>query len=187
MIKLKLLLPSMIIFCGFSYALGQIIYPSSFQQTLELGKLEFFEPVENQFAMSSIHKNDIQNYGLAIRSKGQEDVEIRYVIEQLGNDPSDKIPHITFVSKASRVATNDEASVLAFHAFDPSELANRFNADWGASVFFEPKDHFSTRKHCKMTALFSEGKSMVYVFFLFDDPNIEIDKYLENVRFLNDE
>ena len=58
-----------------------------------------------------------------------------------------------------------------------------FNADWGQVIFFQPKSVFSHKAHCKMLALYKEGKGMAFVFFLFDKGTLELDRRFLALRF----
>ena len=64
------------------------------------------------------------------------------------------------------------------------QLQEEFNADWGAIAFFQPKKEFSTKEHCKMVAIHAEGKGNVYIFYLFDDPQTDLEELFATLRFL---
>ena len=163
--------------------LSQIEYSAEFKKALEQGQIEFSEPLENRFKTIPILSNEFQTYDLAIQSKEKGKMEIRYAIDVLGDNNANFFPHVTFMTKVTTIASNEEDSVVAFHGIENTTLVEEYNADWGASVFFKPKQGFSTREHCKMIALFAENKAMVYIFFLFDDPSIDLRKYFEDIRF----
>ena len=78
------------------------------------------------------------------------------------------------ISISSTVATNDEDALMALHEMSNQDL-KKYNADWGASFFFQPKKMFSSKKHGKMIALFKEDRGMVIIFYLFNEPSEEVD------------
>ncbi len=165
---------------------GQIELPKHFEENLQEAKLEFYMPLENSFRNLTIRENNIHAYDLAIKSK-EENVEIRYVILPVGHSIGDELANIKFVSKASSIASNEaESSTMVFHPMETSEAKNTFNADWGASVFFQPKLQFSHREHCKMVALHAEGKANVYIFYLFDDVSIDLNALPHLIRFADE-
>ncbi|MEM9823942.1 MAG: hypothetical protein AAF985_22850, partial [Bacteroidota bacterium] len=53
-----------------------------------------------------------------------------------------------------------------------------------AAVFFQPKASFSRKQHCKMVAIYKEGKANIFVFYLFDDLSVDLNReQLQNIRF----
>ena len=77
-------------------------------------------------------------------------------------------------NKANSVATNDEDARIAYHEM-PKEEREKYQADWGATFFFQPKDIFSKKKDCKLITLYAEGKGIAMIFYLFDEASEEID------------
>lgn len=179
--KIKLLFQLLLLLSS-TIGFGQIEYPATFQENLQLAKVDFYEPLENSFKNAPIRKNTIQNYDLAIKSR-KENLEIRYVVLPIGSTPSENFPPVSFTAKATTVADNDPEKVMAFHPMEATEVKNKFNADWGASAFFHPKAEFSTKRHCKMVALYAKGKANIYVFYLFDDLSIDLEERFQHIRF----
>ena len=97
------------------------------------------------------------------------------------------MPHIYFATKAINIARNTDETVLSIHSMKTTQLKEDFNADWGAIAFFKPKLEFSDKQHCKMVAVHAEGKGNIYIFYLFDDPEIDLEELYSNVRFLEQE
>ena len=163
---------------------GQLDYPLEFKETLQAAQLDFYEPLENSAKIVQIQKNDLLPYDFALKLK-KEKVEIRYAILPDSEQKEYFRPNIYFAAKASSVASNDEdSSIMAFHAVDTAALKNTFNAEWGAAVFFKPKASFSSKQHCKMLALYKEGKANVLIFYLFNDESIDLNEpQFQNIRF----
>ena len=139
--------------------------------------------MENSYRNLQVHDNSIQAYEFAIQHRKQK-VEIRYVVEAVPAKESNDIPHIFFANKAINVAANTDDSVLSIHTMKTQQLQEEFNADWGAIAFFQPKKEFSTKEHCKMVAIHAEGKGNVYIFYLFDDPQTDLEELFATLRFL---
>ena len=163
---------------------AQIDVSDHFNQLLDDADLEFLEPVEAKYKDIRIGKNLYQSYDFAIRSR-KEKMEIRYLIEPYNEkDPTADIPHLSSIRLLTHLASNgEEAGVITGLDIEAEKLKTDFNADWGKTFFFKTKTSFSTRSHCKMLALFKEGKGMAYVFFLFDKATNELDKRFLALRF----
>ncbi len=161
---------------------AQVDISPSFLSKLEQAGIEFLAPLENSYRNLEVHDNSLQAYELAILHRKQK-VEIRYVVEPLPEDTSQDIPHIFFAKKAINIAANTDDSVLSIHTMKTQQLQEDFNADWGAIAFFQPKLEFSTKAHCKMVAVHAEGKGNLYIFYLFDDPQTDLEELFATVRF----
>ncbi len=169
---LPLLLPS---------AAAQVKLSRDFNNILQKGHLQFFSPIENTFKSIRVRKNRLRSYDMAMRSKNKK-LEIRYAISPYQGQDLEVPPHLNCVSVASSVATNNQDALITVHRIDSSFLAEEYNADWGATVFFRPKKEFSKRKHCKMLVLYATQKASVYIFYLFDEPDEQSD-YPSLLRF----
>lgn len=147
---------------------AQITLPKTFENKLLARNLVIALPVENTFKQGKVRRNRVLSYDFAMRAR-REDLEIRYVLPVQRANASDDYPHILSFTTVTHVATNEEGSAqIASHRIAAKDLKDRFNADWGSVYFFKPKPGFSNKRHCKMLALYKEGKGMVYVFYLFD-------------------
>jgi len=162
---------------------AQLDLPTTFVEKMKTATLEINVPLENRYKDISVKKNDFQKYDLAIWSK-KEKLEIRYSIEPFLTDtPLNSIPHLQCMKVITNVATNDEDVAVSVHSMSQKELLEEFNADWGAVAYFQPKPEFGNYKHCKMLALFKEGKATAYVFFLFDKASEVVDQRFYALRF----
>jgi len=173
-------------FLSANLAFGQIELHAEFQAKLALAQIEFFQPVENQFKNMGVQKNSIQNYDLVVYHK-QEKVEVRYLVEPLTNSPWDEVPHINFTRKAISAALNHEESHLSVFQLPQDKIKTSFEADWGAQAFFQPKESFSKKKHCKLVALHAREKGYVYIYYLFDNAETDIDDRFNLVRFITND
>lgn len=167
-------------------ALAQLEYPNDFQSVLEKADISYTAPLENSYKNVRIQENDLQKYSFAIKAK-KENIEIRYAIELLDTNAYFNPPQIRCFSRATSVASNDDESVVTVHNISDIDLKDNFNADWGAIMYFKPKLQFSTKKHCKMLALYTEGRAVVYVYFLFNEPTEELDNQFYSIRFNDQE
>lgn len=161
-------------------AIAQLEYSPQFTQLLEATQLILSQPLENQYKNKKVQKNDLFDYHYAIKKK-KGDLEIRYAIEPWITQPEkvSSVPHITTMNLVATLASNEEDAVISYHILSDIDLKEHYNADWGLVAYFRPKLNFSDKQHCKMLCLFSEGKGIVNVFYLFD----EITEELENQKF----
>lgn len=166
-------------------AVAQIDYTPRFARLLEQAQIDFYKPLENTYRDIPVWKDaaEYQSYDFAIRSRRNQ-LEIRYQILPYNEyDLKFNAPQVEAVRLAMHLATNQDESVISGLSIDEEELKNEFNADWGKVFIFQPKKSFSNRTHCKMLALYTEGKGMAFVFFLFDQPSQEVDNRFVALRF----
>ncbi len=165
---------------------SQIKYPTELAEELSLADLEIIQPLEARYRTLRLRKNRYLQCDYGIWSR-KEKLEIRYAIEPIHpNSRSANIPHVKAFSMATHLATNNEEAVISKLSISPERLAEDFNADYGEVYVFRPKSAFSEKLYCQMLVLYKEGKGMVYVFFLFDDPNnTALDYRFQAVRFLS--
>ena len=168
---------SLFFLCALFFAIGsfsqKIEYPPHFHQLLNQVEAEFFEPLDAGYRDYQPLENEFFNSHFAIRSN-REKMDIRYFIVPWNDEnPNASNPNIRTFVTLTNVATNAEEAVIS--AIQPTKetLLKEFNADWGMTYFFQPKDVFSEREHCRMIALCKEGKGTVFIFYLFDNTNNE--------------
>jgi len=163
----------------------KIDVPSRFYQLLEKANLEFFEPVDAGYKDYKPVMNEFQNVDFAIRSS-KEGLDIRYaVIPWEDSDPKASNPHIATFTAISNVAINADEAVISAIKPTKETLRKDFNADWGMTYFFTPKEAFSDKRNCRMVALCKEGQGTVFIFYLFDDAaNKALDDRYLALRFL---
>jgi len=164
---------------------AQIDYTPRFSRLLEEAQLDFYEPIENTYRDVPIWKDaaQYQSYDFAIRSRRNQ-LEIRYqVLPYKEQDYKFAAPQVEAARLAMHLATNQDESIISGLSIDEEGLKNNFNADWGKVFIFQPKKSFSNRTHCKMLALYTEGKGMAIVYFLFDQPSQEVDNRFVALRF----
>ena len=163
----------------------KIKYTDAFVQKLEQVQLDLYTPTEGKYKSKRPPKNDYQAIDHLIFSK-KEQLEIRYTIIPFSIlDKRTQIPNIDFMRVVSSVATNDdrEDAIISLHNLEEADLREHFNADWGSIAYFQPKAKFSSWKYCRMLGLYAEGRGMVYVFFLYDEPSVHLDNRLQALRF----
>lgn len=174
----------------FLFITGPLLLHSQIKFSPELTKelsrtgLEIIQPLEARYRTIRLPDNRYMECDYGIWSR-KEKLEIRYAIEPVSpNSRTALIPHVKGFTMATHLATNDEEAVISKLSLSPENLEEDFNADFGEVYIFRPKPAFSSKLHCQMLVLYKEGKGMVYVFFLFDDPNNSaLDYRFQAVRF----
>ncbi len=163
---------------------AQIKFPPEVNDQLNATSLEIIQPLEARYKRIRLPKNRYLRCDYGIWSK-KEKLEIRYAIDPVGdNERLNMIPHVKAFSMVSHLASNDQEAIISKLSISPESLKNDFNADYGEVYVFKPKTAFSEKLHCQMLVLFKEGKGLVYVFFLFNDPNNSaLDYRFQAVRF----
>ncbi len=170
----KVFLPAIaLLLLAHSVISQKIDIPPHFYQLLGKARLEFFEPLDAGYKDYRPAKNEFQDCHFAIRSS-KEDMDIRYFVIPWNEDnPNSVNPHVSTFATLSNVATNADEAVIS--AIQPAKetLLQDFNADWGMTYFFTPKEAFSDKKNCRLTALCKEGQGTVFIFYLFNDAGNE--------------
>ncbi len=180
--KIRILLVALgLLFAQSTFA--QIEFTDTFRRLVESAQIDFYEPTEGSYKEVRLDKHTFQPCDFGIRSR-REKLEIRYLVAPYSeNNLAFQVPQVECFRMVSHLATNDEDAVVTSLGISEDELRENFNADWGKIYFFQPKESFSERTHCKMLALYAEGKGMVLVFFLFDEPSQELDNRHLALRF----
>ena len=161
---------------------AQVKMSKSFTQKLAQMDLEFLTPLENTYKKIKASESIIVDFDFEIKAK-KADLRIGFALFPEGKNAV-TFPHIKVSNMALSAATNDDVEArLVLHEMSKEDLAN-YQADWGAVVFFQPKRVFSDKDHCKMLALYREGKGLVYVFYLFDEASEEVDLQKDCLSFL---
>lgn len=162
---------------------AQLKISKGFHKKMVEMNMEFLSPLENSYKKVRVYKNQIIKYDYAIKAK-KADMEIRFALNPMKHPKS--FPHIDATARAASVATNDEEVRMVFHDMGKEDL-KEYEADWGMIVFFQPKEMFSNKEHCKMVAIYEEGKGMAYIFYLFDDATEEVDLQKYCLKFEGEE
>ncbi|MFK8101064.1 MAG: hypothetical protein AB8G15_01015 [Saprospiraceae bacterium] len=179
----------LVIFFGISMqcSSAQSLALTQFQAVLQAAQLDYVAPLENAYRPIAVEPNEFHSYEYAIQSKSR-DIEIRYSIKTFATiaAPKNELPHLKCLAIANTLADNKVDQAIAVHGIPKRELMEKYNADWGAIVYFQPKIQFSDKTHCKMLTLFADGKADVYIFFLFDEPSDELKHQMYTLRFASD-
>lgn len=179
---LRLLSCCLLFFIFPNNAFTQVKMSKPFAQKLEKMDLDFLAPLENSYKKVKASESIIVNFDFEIKAK-KADIKIGFALFPEGKNAL-TFPHIKVSNMALSAATNeDEEARLVLHEMSKEDLEN-YHADWGAVVFFQPKRIFSDKDHCKMLALYREGKGLVYVFYLFDKASEEVDLQENCLSFL---
>ena len=170
---LRLLSCCILLFIFSNNVFTQVKTSKSFNQKLAKMDLAFLAPLENSYKKIKASESIIVDFDFEIKAK-KADMKIGFVLFPEGNNAL-TFPHIKVSNMALSAATNqDDEARLVMHEMSKEDL-EYYQADWGAVVFFQPKRIFSDKDHCKMLALYREGKGLAYVFYLFDEASEEVD------------
>ncbi len=170
---LRLLSFSLLFFSYSNNAFTQINVSKSFAQKSAKMDLAFLAPLENSYKKIKASESIVVDFDFEIKAK-KADMKIGFALFPEGKNAI-TFPHIKVSNMAISAATNeDEEARLVLHEMSREDLES-YQADWGAVVFFQPKTVFSDKDHCKMLALYREGKGLVYVFYLFNEASEEVD------------
>lgn len=164
---------------------AQLALPADFQTKLTATGLSFFMPVEHNFKIEKVYKNDLQPYDFAIRQK-KDKVEIRYLVIPDTGIIAGGYPHLNFSNRTMTLASNDDDeanSAISVLQISEKTLHEKYHADWGAISFFRPKASFSYARYCKLVALYREGLGYVYTLFLYNDVNVEFNAGYDLLEF----
>lgn len=164
---------------------AQLDLSADFQTKLAATGLNFLTPVEHNFKIEKIYKNNLQPYDFAIRQK-KDKVEIRYLVLPDTGVIAGGYPHLNFSNRTMTLASNeDDEATSAISVLQLSEkiLKEKYHADWGAISFFTPKKSFTDARYCKLVALYREGQGYVYTFFLYNDVNVDFNAGYDLLEF----
>lgn len=178
----------LLVSCLATTAFGQTInYPEHFNTLLNQVGIDVFEPLEANYQDFEPHENQLEKYDFRMVSR-KEKLEIRYTIKPyLEDDFMSQNPHLLTMRAVSSIATNEQNYVISALEMNPLELQNDFHADWGMTYFFTPKASFATTPHCRMIALYREGKGTAFIYYLFDNPKNEaLDRRYFSLQFLKE-
>ena len=162
---------------------GQKKADLSFEQLLDSAHVYFAQPLETFFKIEKVRSNTVIDFDYALKGR-QDPVDIRYKIIPLSSDdPRSFAPQVKMNSLAIHMASNDEErGDMVFHHIDEVDL-KPFNAEYGISVFFQPKEKLTDKTHCKATFLFADGKGIICTFLFFSKVDIDLKPYEQNLIF----
>jgi len=179
---LRILSCCLLFFIFSNNAFAQIKTSKSFNQKLEKMDLEFLTPLENSYKKIKASESIVVDFDFEIKAR-KADMRMGFALFPERKNAI-TFPHMKVSNMAISAATNeDEEARLVLHEMSKADLES-YQADWGAVVFFQPKRIFSDKDHCKMLALYREGKGLVYIFYLFDDATEEVDLQKNCLSFL---
>ncbi|MFK8009345.1 MAG: hypothetical protein AB8H03_23490 [Saprospiraceae bacterium] len=179
---LRLLSCCLLFFIFSNNTFTQIKTSKSFAQKIAKMDLEFLTPVENSYKKVNASESIVVDFDFEIKAR-KADMRIGFALFPERKNAV-TFPHIKVSNMAISAATNDDPEArLVLHEMSKEDLES-YQADWGAVVFFQPKRIFSDKDHCKMLALYREGKGLVYVFYLFDEASEEVDFQKNCLSFL---
>lgn len=181
--KLRPVFPFLLFLVWSTSNIAQLALDERFSNLLKSAGLELLEPLEAKYKAVPVYKNTYQTCDYTIRSR-KEKLEISYLIKPFEENKAALFaPHVQCMRMVTHLATNREDALISWHGIEESVLKEDFNADWGQVIFFQPKRDFSSKTHCKMLAMYREGKGMAFVFFLFDEASQGLDKRFVALRF----
>ncbi len=141
--------------------------------TLLLGEagLDYLQPLDAGYREIKTAKNKFQHCDFAMYSR-QEKLEIRFLIEPVRDTNEVLNPQLRCMGLVTHLASNDEDAAIAVHNIPGAP----HNADWAKAFFFQPKPNFGGEwLHCKMLALYKEGRGLAFVFYFFNEADEALD------------
>ncbi|MFK7807752.1 MAG: hypothetical protein AB8F74_08155 [Saprospiraceae bacterium] len=161
---------SLLLFC-FS-AKGQTNQWKLLQSKMEKLGMVIAPPLENRFKL----KEDLQDFQPSDVSMIDKNgnLEIRFFID---TSASVLFPHINTMSFLTNLATNSQETVVSLLPIAEDIVRLDYKAQWACQAFFRPKDSFSNKAHCKLIAIYKEGKAVAYMTLLFDDVSLDLEPY----------
>lgn len=142
--------------------------------------LDYLNPVDAGYREIKTAKNNFQHCDFAIHSK-EEKLEIRFLIQPVRDTNEVFNPHLRSMAMVTHLATNDETAAIAVHHIPGAP----YRADWVKAFFFQPKQVFGMWQHCKMLALYKEGRGMAYIFYFFNEASPALDQREVLLQFLD--
>jgi hypothetical protein len=112
-----------------------------------------------------------------LRSKPKKaDIRIDFALFPEGKNTIN-FPPMKVSKMALSAATNEEEKAkMVLHKISKASVESYY--------FTVPKRAFSDKDHCKMLALYREGKGLVYIFYLFNEASEEVDLQKNCLSFL---
>lgn len=164
---------------------GQVQLSEEVKERLAEAGCVFYQPVENTFKLLKHKQNSIQEYDFALKHRATK-TEVRYWVIPASESNAERFPHMHFSNRVITMAENgDEENErpISIIQINETDLKDEYQADWGAIAFFKPKKAFANYRHCKVTALFKEGKGYIYYIQLFDEANTKLNEVGRVVSF----
>lgn len=140
--------------------------PAGFEQLLSAAGLAFVYPLDSDYRLRNPEENDYFQDQLRLYSR-REKIEMRFAIQP--ETENSWPPHVAAGRLAIHLASNHEEAQISVHRLGEEEAAF-YRADWVKMYTFPPKPSFAPFDHCRLLALYREGRGTAFICYLFDDP-----------------
>ncbi len=141
-------------------------------------------PVEGQFKPVAFDTDTLFQYGMRSRL---EKLHIYYRIEPYDTLlPAFNYPNIRSGRLLMHLSRNDGEYLITGKPIEPELLQTRYQADWGAVYFFQPKRKYAPFPHAKMTVVYRESAGTAYTLYSFEDPTPTLDRTVFDLRFIQE-
>ena len=154
---------------------------TGFKESANRESMIFVMP--KNFTPVPVIQNRHVRYDFAIKHD-QKKLEIRYALfslkkrileyEKSKNNPNlvmtDPNKGYTAFTYATCLNISGGQPFKGIRTFKPADVKKEFNADWGATIFIEPKSEFGKGyKYILAVSLHKDSISDAFIFYLFDD------------------
>ena len=160
---------------------GQIELPPTFNEILEVNDISFIYPIENQYKVIKRPSQSLVPVDLGLKSRKHHiEIWFQFLPE---TDSHPLVPHVETMRQVFHLATNDPNELFTTLPINPQKLDSLFNASWGLVNVFKPKIAFSDKSYCKLLSLYKEQVGVMFVYFLFNKPTLEVDNRFQAIIF----
>lgn len=159
---------------------AQIHYSHQFTKKLERAELNFIAPIEGMYRIQLLKKDDFLKYDLVLSSDDFQ-LDMRYILEPRASlvTPS----HISFLSRTSSLAINDERFDISVHVFPSEEAISYFHADWAAFSDFIPKRSLTDKNYGRLISIYRVDRGLASTLILFNEHSEEKDRRMYSLTF----
>jgi hypothetical protein len=178
--RIACLFVALIAFVFFSSSVATSPLPQNFTDLLDRAGLVFQSPdslvstpviyshaCSYEYAVKYPHKNFEVRYAIRPSDNLWKEYELNKKSIKKGDIETN--PDSTFLSAFETIILNTSGSLPKITEFDKASVKSEFNADWGGTVAFQPRQEFSQKyKYCMIIALHKSHQGDAYIFFLSD-------------------
>lgn len=163
--------------------LAQTNIPEHAHPLLQRLEAELLFPLDGGYKpMPLPGKNAFQPVHFQLYSR-EEGLQIRFFLQP---DTSSRLnPHLESRRLALHLCSNDENAIITARDLTTLEQESLFQSDWGKVHLFPPKPEFGDgAPFCQMLSIYKEGRGMIHIFILFQEPSPIVENRLYLARFL---
>ncbi|NND05105.1 MAG: hypothetical protein HKN87_01885 [Saprospiraceae bacterium] len=164
----------------YTWSHAQIHYTHQFTKKLKRTQLQFVEPVEGMYRIQMLRKDDFLKYDLVLASEDYQ-LDMRYIVEPKAGKMTPM--HLTFLSRTSTLALNDEHFDIKVHVYHPNLANSLFHADWAAYADFIPKRSLTDKHFGRLLSIYKADCGVASILLLFNEHKGEEDRRMYSLSF----